>query len=581
MKKKFLPVLALAAGIITGLSSCGGDKASTSVPTPPDSTGTSTPVPSTPDVKDFYSVSELLGLFSGTPGASDFAYTGPGTVTVQGIYFSTGDGNYYDGRAGYLQDETTGDLFYMHFSKSGLANIATEVMPGAVIKVTGQPTVYNALPQMNGNWTYELVTPTSDTAVAKLYESYTPISIADIFGSDGSVSPDMLLKPVKISSAVMTSPALDSTNLTYFTELDHITDADAPSIGLYRFKTQSSTDYVSGGLYDIYGTVTAYKGKPQLHVNAVTTEQKFKSVQKVDLADLDDAKMLAVQKLYTDVKLDDVTFDFRNSTPIDQTVTLRQAQTGARVIWTVDPSYSDYAIIEKTAYKTTLTFKAGEKSTEVSSKKAEVKVVRRVCVGAAAATEEACLAAGIGGSGSAGSQTPSVSEGSNFFEETKTVNLKYVYDAETSVTGTFNNSVPSGFKYITNNDQYPAPSYESSTGALKLAYVKGGLSTDVVKESQKGKLTLNLKASDYCKEGSTCDAHSLKVTVSMMSKTGSEVATLVSDELFNDAQKDAYRDVVLDLDAGESKTFAYVKVIVTTNTAATLYVKTVTLAIVA
>lgn len=570
MKKSIIPALLLSVTALAGLASCGGNDDNGST-TPP----VTTPTPGPSGEK---TIAQLISEnFTGTPGEyTDGKYTlalkeatGP-EVTVTGTYISGAEWTYYnDKRSGYIMDEA-GDVLFLHTAEE-TTSLKQDIKVGAKIKVKGTLTAYNGYPQIGTGWTYELVSASTAESVTAVESKYTVVKTSDLIktGTESDLILTMARKPVLLKNMVLTG-TISQDGLSYFTPLEEIGKADASRIGVYRFHYENQTSYLPGNVFDIYGLVTSYKGAVQLHTTSQSTEDTFAGVRKVSMSELTPEQKLIIgdlqttlERMQTSVNIDYV----QNPEATDVSLPLPAGFSGVEGLKMFfkaeagEGADASWFAIESDGIRTSLVIKAlpgGD-----TNKTGKVVFKRRVCAAEDCADEAAAFA---------------LTDTTKFKEQTVTITVKHIYKVLNSVEATFTGSgkvgtVSEGIHYITNNADYPDPSFGSDTyvNSLKLAYANGGFETEGSFDfGTSTKVRLNLAVANY---GTKTDRE-VTISVSALDANGEILATVTTDNLWIEGNA-AFRDFDVDLtQTGEELAhIAKIKVVVITSKNATLYVK--------
>ena len=496
MKKK-LTLLALGSLLLAGgstLASCKGDGPSTSSG---DISSTTQEVSytvkvTTPEEKKAW----FAQYFDGEIGASGFKLKEgvDSTITLTGFYAIGGDGNYWSptssnaGHNGYLVADE-GVYMYLHQADTSMAEkIQQEVVTGAKIKVTGTMTVYNNLPQITG-YTYELVQAAPQVGsddwnklVDDLFYEVTTKEDFEKINTSANIEGDYewALRPVRFTQMVNTK-IITGSDLSSYCPLSYVATSEKENYTIQIYRPGGVSSEAAGQLWDIYGAVTAYRGAPQLNVGNVKDQSvTLKGLQSVKASSLTSEQKLALANLRTDFTyggtityLETASDDSYGEIEGTSRLNLRLYPTleGVETTFELAPAGDDndndlFEIALGPASMRYLDFKKEldsegvnrEAAAKVSALRAEadkkytVKLIKTFVIdGGAPASQE----------------------------------LVYTFDiVEQAVNSSLNRdfgagALPNYVTYITNNESYPNPSFETADGitGIKL-YTKGGFSTE-------------------------------------------------------------------------------------------------------
>lgn len=497
MKKK-LTLLALGSLLLAGgstLASCKGENPSTSSS---DTSSTTTQEVSydvtvtTPEEKKAW----FAQYFDGEIGASSFKLKEgvETTITLTGFYAIGGDGNYWSptssnaGHNGYLVADE-GVYMYLHQADSSMAEkIQQEVVTGAKIKVTGTLTVYNNLPQIEG-YTYELVQAAPEVGsddwnklVDDLFYEVTTKEDFEKINTSANIEGDYewALRPVRFTQMVNTK-IITGSDLSSYCPLSYVATGEKENYTIQVYRPGGVSSEPAGQLWDIYGAVTAYKGASQLNVGNVKDQSvTLKGLQSVEASSLTSEQKLALANLRTEFTyggtityLETASDDSYGEIEGTSRLNLRLYPTleGVQTTFELAPSGEDndndlFEIALGTAGMRYLDFKKEDDSEGVTHE---------------AATKVSVLKAEADKKYTVELIKTFVIDGGEPVSQTYMYTFDIVEQAvNSSLDRDFSaGSLPNYVTYITNNAQYPDPSFETADGITGIELrTKGGFSTE-------------------------------------------------------------------------------------------------------
>lgn len=308
MKKKILSTL-IAFTLLGGtLASCNNKV--------DDSSKDYGPAPATFKLSDYYE--GVIGNQNSATPDQNYKIKKSGKATIRGYFTMGGDGNYTNKHCGYIKPMDGGDPIYIFgYDNSVKDKVATDLVPGALVDLTGEIAMNQAMPQLT-NYTYNLLEAAPaygsdeyNTLMGKLFTELSDDEVAKVaMTKDLAYTSDMNLQSIKLSNMVNIED-VSKGSTAKLVPLKYLGTENEAQYTVQLYRPDMTTTIKKGTLIDVYAGVTQYKGAFQLHVgNIQETPTRLNGLQVKADGTLSDADKLALTKIRVQNVGDGVSYDF-------------------------------------------------------------------------------------------------------------------------------------------------------------------------------------------------------------------------------------------------------------------------------